>query len=78
MFEKTTKIDVTDRELAILEAALQTQVKILGVEAGAGTAEARTRLNEVKGVLSALHRRQKRKRSFNFALSGWFRQVRDA
>jgi len=36
MFEKTTKIDVTDRELAILEAALQTQVKILGVEAGAG------------------------------------------
>jgi hypothetical protein len=52
MFEKTQKLDVTPDELAVIEAALHTQAKILNVQASAGGNAARRRLNEVKRALA--------------------------
>lgn len=48
------KLELTKGELAVIEAALHTQSKILHVQAGAGGDEARARLNEVKRVISSL------------------------
>ncbi|MEW9921481.1 hypothetical protein AB2B41_17870 [Marimonas sp. MJW-29] len=45
---------VTKDELAVIEAALHTQSKILHVQAGAGGDDARARLNEVKRVISSV------------------------
>ena len=52
MFEKREKIDVTQDELAVIKAALHTQIKILSVQAGAGGNAALRRLNEVKRALA--------------------------
>ncbi|MEM6306083.1 MAG: hypothetical protein AAF744_15300 [Pseudomonadota bacterium] len=58
MFDTDKKLDVTQDELAVIEAALHTQAKILSVQAAAGGSGARRRLNEVKRVLThvASHR----------------------
>ena len=72
MFDKQQKLDVTQDELAVIEAALHTQAKILGVQALAGGSGARRRLNEVKRVLAAVEQQkpsdeQRRRRSvFNW------------
>jgi len=52
MFEKQQKLDVTADELAVIEAALHTQAKILNVQANAGGNAARRRLDEVKRALA--------------------------
>lgn len=54
MFEKMQKLEVSQDELAIIEAALHTQSQILSVEAGGGTSAALERLNGVKRVLTML------------------------
>ena len=54
MFEETKKLDVTQKDLEVIEAALQTQFKILGVEANAGGTGALERLNDVKRALAKI------------------------
>ncbi|MCX7559099.1 hypothetical protein OS190_05925 [Sulfitobacter sp. F26204] len=54
MFCKQHDLIVSDQELAVIEAALHTQSKILDVQASAGSTAARSRLNEVKKVLASL------------------------
>lgn len=58
MFDKHQKLEISQDELAVIEAALHTQSKILNVQASAGGTVARDRLNEVKSVLAlvAQHR----------------------
>ncbi|MGJ5619746.1 hypothetical protein [Sulfitobacter sp. MF3-043] len=52
MFDKYKKLEISQEELAVIEAALHTQSKILNVQASAGGSAARSRLNEVKRVLA--------------------------
>lgn len=47
----TIKLDVTLNELSTIEAALQTQIKILTLQAAGNSHDARRRLNDVKRVL---------------------------
>jgi hypothetical protein len=54
MFDETHKLDVTKKDLEVIEAALQTQFKILGFEANAGGAAALERLNDVKRALAKI------------------------
>ena len=54
MFDETQKLDVTKKDLEVIEAALQTQFKILGFEADAGGKDALERLNDVKRALAKL------------------------
>ena len=54
MFVRTQKLEVSPEQLAVIEAALHTQSKILNVQARAGGNAARLKLNEVKKVLTAL------------------------
>lgn len=70
MFEKQEKIDVTADELAVIKAALHTQIKILGVQAGAGGNAALRRLNEVKRALA--HIDQQTDAGAKPARRGWF------
>lgn len=78
MFCKQHDLLVSDQELAVIEAALHTQSKILNVQASAGGAAARARLNEVKEVLATLAQQKPteqnpRRRWFGFAWTGWSR-----
>ena len=73
MFSTRDKLDVTQDEIAVIHAALETQAKILTVQAGAGGSGARRRLNEVKKVLARVSSQYESssKRRFRFGL-GWF------
>ena len=53
MFDNKQKLEISQDELALIEAALHTQSKILSVQASAGGSKALGRLNDVKRVLSA-------------------------
>ncbi len=54
MIDKTHTLGLSQAELSVIEAALHTQSKILGVQAGAGGSAALARLNEVKQVLAVI------------------------
>lgn len=76
MFDTHKKLDVSQDELAVLEAALHTQVKILGVQAAAGGSGARRRLNEVKRVLVRISQEREQAASgTGRRLFGWLRPV---
>ena len=73
MFDAKQKLDVTQDELAVIEAALHTQVKILTVQAAAGGSGARRKLNEVKRVLAQTATLKKAARKSRSAGAfGWF------
>ena len=79
MFDCDKKLEVSDDELAVIEAALHTQAKILNVQAVAGGSGARRRLNEVKRVLAHVANlrdaaEDRPRRSF----FGWFGLARSA
>ncbi|MFD2739061.1 hypothetical protein ACFSUD_05740 [Sulfitobacter aestuarii] len=52
MFTQPQKLEVSQDELAVIEAALHTQSKILKVQASAGGKGALNRLNDVKRTLA--------------------------
>lgn len=56
MLDDVQKIDVTRADLDIIETALATQEKILAVQSRAGGRNARTRLNDLKGLQRRLRR----------------------
>lgn len=77
MFEKMQKLEISQEELAIIEAALHTQSQILNVEAGAGASSALQRLNGVKRVLAMLNQQKPAKETpKTSAPTGWFGMTR--
>lgn len=56
MLDETHNVDLTLQDLELIEAALQTQEKILSVQSRAGSSAARTRLNDLKGLMRRLRR----------------------
>ena len=63
MFDDTQKLEISQKELELIEAALHTQSKILGVEANAGGSQALRRLNDVKRVLATISQQKRTQRS---------------
>lgn len=79
MFDTHERLDVTQDELAVIEAALHTQAKILHVQAAAGGSGARRRLNEVKRVLAQVsQQREVERQSPRRSILGWFGMARSA
>jgi hypothetical protein len=56
MRNESHSVDLTKQDLELIEAALQTQEKILSVQSRAGSNAARTRLNDLKGLMRRLRR----------------------
>ncbi len=56
MADEIHSVDLTAHDLELIETALQTQEKILSVQSRAGGSAARTRLNDVKGLMRRLRR----------------------
>jgi len=54
MFDAKQKLEISQEELELIEQALHTQSKILGVQASAGGSKALTRLNDIKRVLASI------------------------
>ena len=54
MLETTQKLEISLREIELIESALETQSKILRVQANAGGSDATRKLNEVKRVLASV------------------------
>lgn len=54
MKPETKKLEISQTELSVIADALQTQQKILNLQAEAGKPEARQRLNAVKRLLARL------------------------
>ena len=54
MNTKTKKLEVSQNELELIASALETQTKILNMQASAGGHGAVARLNEVKRLLASL------------------------
>jgi len=59
MLDETHAVDLTADDLELIEAALQTQEKILSVQTRAGGREARARLNALKGLMRRLRRQSR-------------------
>lgn len=77
MFDKQQKLEISQDELAVIEAALHTQSKILNVQASAGGRTARDRLNEVKRVLARVaQHRVVEKKPCSKPVFCWFRMSR--
>ena len=56
MLEDVQKIDLTRRDIELIEAALATQEKILAVQSRAGGRSARARLNDLKSLMRRFRR----------------------
>ena len=54
MSDEKQKLEISQEELTLIEAALHTQAKILGVQASAGGSKALARLNDVKRALTTI------------------------
>ncbi len=77
MFDKTQKLDVTQQDLAVIEAALHTQAKILDMQASAGRGAARAQLNKVKTALANLESQKPcETRACRSIFFGWFFRAR--
>jgi len=77
MFDRHKKLEISPEELAVIEAALHTQSKILNVQASAGGNTARRRLNEVKRVLARLSAQKPAEtRPRCRTAAGWFGRTR--
>jgi len=56
MLDDTHAVDLTRQDFELIEAALQTQEKILSVQSRAGGGAAQARLNDLKGLMRRLRR----------------------
>lgn len=54
MFDANYKIDLSAKDIEFIETALQTQSKILRLQASAGSADARSKLDDVKRTLAKI------------------------
>lgn len=60
MKNKTKKLEVSHEELDLIASALETQMKILNMQANAGGHGALARLNEVKRLLTTVSSRREK------------------
>jgi hypothetical protein len=72
MLDEKQKLEISQDDLALIEAALQTQSKILGVQASAGGSNALGRLNDVKRVLATIAQQRNVKRTPAVPTKGLF------
>ncbi len=76
MTEETKKLEVSQNELELIASALETQSKILHVQASAGGHGAVARLNEVKRVLANISSQQEKPRQNRPSQSGMWGLLR--
>lgn len=77
MFDTLQTLEISAEELAVIEAALHTQAKILNVQAKAGGSDARHQLNQVKRALATVsHHKPCETPSGRPCKSSWFGRTR--
>jgi hypothetical protein len=76
MFDDKQKLEISQKELELIKAALHTQSKILGVQASAGGSKALTRLNDIKRVLTTIAQQKPAKTKSKAARCGIFSMSR--
>ncbi len=59
MLDTANKLDLTAKDLELIEAALQTQKKILSMQSEAGRSGARQKLSELKQLISRIGKTKK-------------------
>ncbi len=72
MLGDTQSVNLSERDLEVIEAALSTQEKILSVQSRAGTRAVETNLNHLKGLLSRIKAQTRR----SSGPSLWIRLIR--
>ncbi|UWR24275.1 hypothetical protein [Sulfitobacter sp. S190] len=70
MIDAPQKLEISQKEIELIEAALQTQSKILRVQASAGGSGAREKLNDVKRTLATITAQRDNQRSKSCAGTG--------
>ncbi|TMM51884.1 hypothetical protein [Sulfitobacter sabulilitoris] len=65
MFDDTQKLDLSSKDLSLIEDALHTQQKILSMQSRAGGAEAKSRLTDLKQLLRRLRQQTPEERAEN-------------
>jgi hypothetical protein len=76
MFDDPKHFEVTAKDLELIEAALQTQKKILSVQSEAGTTAARERLADVNRLMKRVTRFAPGKADRAPKASGWAQLAR--
>lgn len=56
MLDNLNRLDLTEKDIELIEAALQTQKKILSVQSEAGGTRARQKLTELKQLIKRVGR----------------------
>lgn len=60
MFDDQNRLELTSKDIALIESALHTQQKILSVQSAAGGAGARQKLDDVKHLVKRVGRASQR------------------
>ncbi len=76
MFDEKQKLEISQKELALIKSALHTQSKILSVQASAGGSKALARLNDIKRVLATITQQKPVARKTKPARGGFFSMSR--
>jgi hypothetical protein len=74
MFSDTNNLNLTRKDLELIEAALHTQQKILSVQSQAGALRAKQNLTDIKHLIQRLNRQTETKP--NAAPSSWSQMAR--
>ena len=74
MFENLNRLDLTSKDIDMIEAALHTQKKILAVQSQAGGTGARRKLTDIKQLMKRVGRARDAKK--NRAAQSWAQMAR--
>ncbi|MEM6886846.1 MAG: hypothetical protein AAF636_01765 [Pseudomonadota bacterium] len=69
MFDDLNKLELSSKDIELIESALHTQKKILSVQSEAGGAGARRKLSDLKHLLKRVNRASRRENDDSG--SGW-------
>ncbi|MBW4707544.1 hypothetical protein KX928_07075 [Roseobacter sp. YSTF-M11] len=72
MLDDTHNLDLTAKDIELIEAALQTQKKILSVQSQAGGSGARRKLTDLKHLIKRINRSSRREPDQQPMAWGWF------
>ncbi|AXI47485.1 hypothetical protein C1J03_16620 [Sulfitobacter sp. SK012] len=78
MFDTNTKLDVSCKELDLIESALETQSKILQVQVNAGTEDVLGKLNDVKRLLTQIDNARPKRKCCTSTTTSWLSFLRPA
>ncbi|MDG1240319.1 MAG: hypothetical protein P8N59_05790 [Planktomarina sp.] len=76
MTHKTKKLEISQSELDLIAGALETQMKILNMQASAGGHGALAKLNEVKSLLASVSSQRDTARAMRGETSGFWGMLR--